>query len=109
MGATAFVAFMFLVARPLVKRFVARFDDARRREIGNRPALLGMVLAALVTEAAGIHAFFGAFLAGALVPHRQPSCPTTQRHEGRRGGVAAALVLCAGGSSHRDSSGFRME
>jgi len=65
-AAAAYVGFMWLVVRPMLKRLAARWDD------GHRPAALVVVLllcSALATEAIGIHAVFGAFLLGALVPH----------------------------------------
>jgi Kef-type K+ transport system membrane component KefB len=61
----AYIAFMFVVVRPIV----ARLDLA-----GLTPGIVGCVfaavlLSALATEAIGIHAIFGAFLLGAVVPH----------------------------------------
>jgi Kef-type K+ transport system membrane component KefB len=66
-GAAAFVAAMVLVVRPLLAR--VRFDGSGRRQ---RDAL-GIVLlvalaAAWTTEALGLHALFGAFLAGVVMP-----------------------------------------
>lgn len=60
-----------LVARPLVERLAAREE---RREGPVSPTVLavvfgGMLLSAVATEAIGIHALFGAFVFGALVPH----------------------------------------
>jgi Kef-type K+ transport system membrane component KefB len=60
---------MFLVVRPIAARRLARLDLA-----GLTPGIVGCVfaavlLSALATEAIGIHAIFGAFLLGAVVPH----------------------------------------
>ncbi|MFO0968179.1 MAG: cation:proton antiporter [Gemmataceae bacterium] len=65
-----FLAFMVLFARPAVAWFTLLYEA--REDL--RPRLLPWVfvpllLAALATEAIGIHALFGAFLLGALVPH----------------------------------------
>ena len=70
-GAIVFIAIMFLAIQPLLRR-VARVLDARP---GDLPPLavsgvfLAVLLAALTTDAIGIHAVFGAFLLGAVVPH----------------------------------------
>jgi len=65
----AYIAFMFLVVRPIAARRLVRLDLA-----GLTPGIVGCVfaavlLSALATEAIGIHAIFGAFLLGAVVPH----------------------------------------
>ena len=61
---------MFLVRPPAV-RWVRRLDADRPAARGRAcPALLAAVLlCALATEAIGIHAMFGAFLLGAVLPH----------------------------------------
>lgn len=70
-GAVTFIAVMFLVVKPLVLRVVRACDNR-----GNAlpptiiPGIfLAVLLAALTTEAIGIHAVFGAFLLGAVIPH----------------------------------------
>jgi Kef-type K+ transport system membrane component KefB len=65
----AYVGFMLLVVRPLAARFVARIDGT-----GLTPGVVVVVLAALfcsalTTELIGIHAVFGAFLLGVVIPH----------------------------------------
>jgi Kef-type K+ transport system membrane component KefB len=65
--ALAYVAFMWVVARPLLRRAVARHEAGSRAMV---PAVLvALVASALATEAVGIHALFGAFLLGELLPH----------------------------------------
>ena len=67
----AYVAVIFLVVRPLVHGWCRRIDRS------NEPlpksalviALVGVLLSALTTETIGIHALFGAFVLGAIVPH----------------------------------------
>jgi Kef-type K+ transport system membrane component KefB len=65
----AYIAFMFLVVRPIATRFVARFE-----EVLLTPGIIALVFAALLlsaltTAAIGVHALFGAFLLGAIIPH----------------------------------------
>lgn len=71
-GAAAFVLFMVFAARPLLRRFGAQF--ARRKTISRGMLALLFVCAlaaAWTSESIGIHALFGAFLAGAVMP-REP-------------------------------------
>jgi Kef-type K+ transport system membrane component KefB len=64
-----FIVVMFTVVRP-------RFERLARRAVGERPTeravtitLVSLVGASLATEAIGVHAIFGAFLLGAVIPH----------------------------------------
>jgi len=64
-----FGAAMFGLARPLLRRTIAKREPT--------PQVLALVLAgllgsALVTEAIGVHALFGAFVFGAIIPHDSP-------------------------------------
>ena len=64
----AFALGMFLFSRPELARIISKRDSPqqRRRSI---PIILAFVLcAALVTEIIGIHALFGAFIAGVVMP-----------------------------------------
>ncbi|MFN8422280.1 MAG: cation:proton antiporter [Anaerolineae bacterium] len=71
-GAIAFIALAALVARPILRRWAARADadfEAGAPPRGAVAALLAAVLvAAATTEAIGLHALFGAFLIGAVIP-----------------------------------------
>src|SRR5262249_9360335 len=69
LGTLAYVALMLFVVRPILVRLLPRGDDApvSRTLLGVVFALL--LLSALATEAIGIHAIFGAFLFGAIIPH----------------------------------------
>ena len=70
-AAVTYVAVIFFVVRPVVQGWCRRIDRA------NEPlpksaliiALIGVLLSALATETIGIHALFGAFLLGAIIPH----------------------------------------
>jgi Kef-type K+ transport system membrane component KefB len=65
-----YVAAMLLVVRPIVGRLVRRQELVGKLDrVATTLAFLGLLASALVTEAIGIHALFGAFLLGAIVPH----------------------------------------
>lgn len=70
-GSAAFIVLMLGAVRPLLARLEARFH----RRGGVSQDMLGVVLlvalaSAWITERLGIHALFGAFLAGAVMPKR---------------------------------------
>ena len=64
-----FIALMLFVVRPQAARFV---DRQQRRETVGKGLVAGVLIfafaSALFTEVIGIHALFGAFLAGAVMP-----------------------------------------
>jgi Kef-type K+ transport system membrane component KefB len=65
----AYVVIMFVVVRPLAVKWV-EWTEPRGLDRQATPLLFIMVLcSALMTEAIGIHAVFGAFLLGAVIPH----------------------------------------
>lgn len=67
--AAAYIAIMFVVVRPLAERFLgttAERQPARRMAVW---VLVAMLSSALTAEWIGIHAIFGAFLLGAIIPH----------------------------------------
>jgi Kef-type K+ transport system membrane component KefB len=63
-----FIAFMFLAVRPLFARLSAS-DDGRVSAGAIAITVAAALAAAWTTEAIGIHAIFGAFLLGAVIPH----------------------------------------
>ena len=64
-----FVMIMFLVVRPLIVKWIA-WSEPRGMDQQVTPLMLILLLcSALTTEAIGIHAVFGAFLLGAVIPH----------------------------------------
>jgi K+:H+ antiporter len=65
----AFIAAMFFVVRPIVARLVARSHDAEPTLDVLAVALVGLLVSALITEHIGVHAIFGGFLFGAIIPH----------------------------------------
>jgi Kef-type K+ transport system membrane component KefB len=65
-----YVAAMLLLVRPVVGRLVRRQELVGRLDrTSTTIAFLGLLTSALITESIGIHALFGAFLLGAIVPH----------------------------------------
>jgi Kef-type K+ transport system membrane component KefB len=65
----AFIGVMFFAVRPAVVALVARGKAREPGRTAIASALIAMLVAALVTEAIGVHAIFGAFLMGAVIPH----------------------------------------
>ena len=67
--AITFLAFMVLVVRPLLARIAAVQPDRKRLGATIMSALfVALFLSAWATEAIGIHAIFGAFMFGAVLP-----------------------------------------
>jgi len=64
-----FVALMIVAVRPLARLFVRRCEEGPLTRGRIAVVLVAVLLSALATEAIGIHAIFGAFLLGAVVPH----------------------------------------
>lgn len=65
-GAAAYIVFMLGVARPLLQRRGTRWQQSSPYAVPL--VLVALLLSAATTEAIGIHAIFGAFLFGAIVP-----------------------------------------
>jgi K+:H+ antiporter len=65
----AFIAVMFLAVRPMVVWLAARSENRAGSQQILAATLVGLLLSALTTERIGIHAIFGAFLFGAVIPH----------------------------------------
>lgn len=59
---------MVFVARPLLARIVSRWSSERLSRDGIMLVFFALLVSALITEAIGIHAIFGAFLLGAVIP-----------------------------------------
>ncbi|MDP1992879.1 MAG: cation:proton antiporter [Syntrophales bacterium] len=65
-----FIALMILVIRPLIIRFVRYYEQGGMSgQSMTAVACMSLLLCALATESIGIHALFGAFLLGSLIPH----------------------------------------
>jgi Kef-type K+ transport system membrane component KefB len=66
----AYIGFVFVAVRPAMLWLVRRTDGEARISQGWLGLILaGLLLSALTTEFIGIHAIFGAFLLGAVIPH----------------------------------------
>lgn len=66
-----YIAFMFIVMKPVVARAVLGLEKYERVAEGELAVIcLGILLSALATEYIGIHAIFGAFLFGVIIPHQ---------------------------------------
>lgn len=69
----SYIAFMLVVVRPWIRR-LARSQALTGGVTQNHIAIIvvGLLLSAFATELIGIHALFGAFLFGAIIPHASP-------------------------------------
>ncbi len=67
--AVIYIVVMFLLVRPLLRRFELLFERGHRLSQNLLAVILLLVLAsAIITQWIGIHALFGAFLMGAIMP-----------------------------------------
>jgi Kef-type K+ transport system membrane component KefB len=65
-----FILVMVLVMGPLFRRLARKVDEEGRLPQGVITlVVVSMLASALATESIGIHALFGAFLLGAIIPH----------------------------------------
>jgi Kef-type K+ transport system membrane component KefB len=64
-----YIALMLAVVRPMASRRLARLEPGQGAMAA---VLVALLLSALATEYIGIHAVFGAFLLGAVIPHESP-------------------------------------
>ena len=66
----AYVAGMFLIIRPLMHLWCRRMDESQKPlpQFVLVFGVVGALMSALVTEIIGIHAIFGAFMLGAMIP-----------------------------------------
>ncbi|WP_413560391.1 cation:proton antiporter [Bdellovibrio sp. HCB209] len=66
-----YVLGMILVIRPLIEKFLPRLEKSSERvpQALLAVVVLGALGSATITDLIGIHAFFGAFLFGAIIPH----------------------------------------
>lgn len=67
-----YLAAMLLVARPVLRRLDALAGGTRQEALALVGVLTLAVLAAAGSHLAGLHALFGAFFGGVLVPHEGP-------------------------------------
>ncbi len=67
-GLAAYLGIMLFVLRPIVRRLVAKQGHARVTNKVIAALLLCMLASSWVTEWLGVHALFGAFFAGVMMP-----------------------------------------
>lgn len=65
-----FATVMFAVVRPLAARLVAGLEERNPTQGTVAVVLVGLLMSAWATEVIGIHAVFGAFLFGVMIPHQ---------------------------------------
>jgi len=68
-GAVAYGAGMIFLVRPLLKRLVPMAESETLSRNAVAFVFFGLLLSSAATEAIGVHAVFGAFFFGALIPH----------------------------------------
>ena len=68
-GAAVYVMLMFAVVRPLIAGLARRWEGREVTREAVAVLFIALLASAAATEAIGIHAIFGAFLLGAIVPH----------------------------------------
>jgi Kef-type K+ transport system membrane component KefB len=68
-GAVAYITLMFLVVRPIIGRIISRLKPESLTHRTMAMFLVALLISALASELIGIHAAFGAFLLGAVIPH----------------------------------------
>jgi Kef-type K+ transport system membrane component KefB len=66
--ALGYIAIMLLVVRPLAVRYLGHNADAPQQRMAVW-VLVALLFSAMTAEWIGIHAIFGAFLLGAIIPH----------------------------------------
>jgi Kef-type K+ transport system membrane component KefB len=64
-----FTAVMFAVVRPRMAKALDKFEGEEPGSGYVGLIVAGTLIAALITEAIGVHAIFGAFLFGVMIPH----------------------------------------
>jgi Kef-type K+ transport system membrane component KefB len=69
LAAAVFIGFMWAVARPVLRRVIGPNVPDEPSKTLLAFVLLLLIGSALTTERIGIHALFGAFLAGVVMPH----------------------------------------
>ena len=64
-----YILALFVVVRPILRRWVSSLGDKPVTPGVMAVVFVGLLSSALITEAIGIHAIFGAFALGAIFPH----------------------------------------
>ncbi|MFO0999040.1 MAG: cation:proton antiporter [Planctomycetaceae bacterium] len=64
-----YIALMFRLGRPILNRLFPESNESELPVGATAWVLIAVLTSALITEMIGIHAIFGAFLLGAVIPH----------------------------------------
>lgn len=80
MLAAAYIGIMFVVVRPRLRAWLESNEGKGLSTTLAAWVLIAVLTSALITEAIGIHAIFGAFLLGAIIPH-DSELATSFRHK----------------------------
>ncbi len=86
----AYILTMVFVAGPVLKRVVARWEGEKLPRSAVAVVFILLLASSLITEAIGIHAIFGAFMLGAVIPHNSAVARDFSRH--LEGGVIVLLL-----------------
>jgi Kef-type K+ transport system membrane component KefB len=78
-GALIYLAAMLLVVRPLAARLVQRYPSVPVPRRAAALIFIALLASALTTDLIGIHAVFGAFVLGAVIPHDSAVARTFSR------------------------------
>jgi Kef-type K+ transport system membrane component KefB len=90
-GSVLYLAVMVVVVRPWLRRIAPpQGVDAPVRELSQGTLAVGLLLSAAATEAIGLHALFGAFLFGVMVP---ADSAAARQLESRWRDLASVLLL----------------
>ncbi|MCI0357270.1 MAG: cation:proton antiporter [Planctomycetaceae bacterium] len=76
----AFVLLMLVAVRPAIGRWLAASTEKFITTAQVGVAMVALLLSALATEWIGIHALFGAFFLGAMIPHDSPLAEQLGKH-----------------------------
>lgn len=85
-----YILSMVFVVGPVLNRVVARWEGERLPRSAVAIVFLLLLASALITEWIGIHAIFGAFMLGAVIPHKSAVARDFSRH--LEGGVIVLLL-----------------
>jgi Kef-type K+ transport system membrane component KefB len=67
-GAIAYIVFMFIIGRPIMARITQRWGSEQNSRTLVTLIFVALLLSTITTATIGIHAIFGAFLLGLVIP-----------------------------------------
>ena len=75
-----FAILMLVVIRPIIARLVAGLEERSPTQGNVAVVLVGLLMSAWTTEVIGIHAVFGAFIFGVIIPHHSSLARTLHQN-----------------------------